>query len=70
MRQKDALDMDQPPIDSLSPEETAKRRDDALRRALNTPPQPKQRKDTESNPAKGRALSAKRGRRGQSAEMS
>jgi hypothetical protein len=47
--------MEQPSRDdSLSPEETARRRDAALRRALNTPPQPKIAKDSDS-PGKAKA---------------
>jgi hypothetical protein len=56
--------------DLLPPEETARRRDAALRRALNTPPQPKHGKKKESNPIKSRAPVAKRGKRGQSGEAS
>jgi hypothetical protein len=37
-----------PSIDTLSPQETARRRDDALRRALSTPPQTKHGKVKES----------------------
>jgi hypothetical protein len=45
-------------------DEIVRRRDEALRRALSTPPQPKQERVRESTPAKGRAPSAKRGKRG------
>jgi hypothetical protein len=55
--------------DTYSDEEAAQRRDAALRRALNTPPQPKHGKVRESNPAKapGPASVAKLGKRGQAA---
>jgi hypothetical protein len=52
-----------------SPEETARRRDAALRRALNTPPQPKHGKVKESNPARTVSV-AKPGKRGRVAEGS
>ena len=51
MKMSDEMDMDQPSDDSLSPEETARRRDAALRLALNAPPQPKHGKIKKSNPA-------------------
>jgi hypothetical protein len=60
---------DQTASDDFSPEETVRRRDAALRRALNTPPQPKHGKVKESNPARS-ASRAKRGKRGQVAEAS
>jgi hypothetical protein len=52
----------------LPDEEIVRRRDEALRRALNTPPQPKHGKEKESNPAKPNpASAAKRGKHGQAA---
>ena len=55
--------------DELSDEETARRRDAALRRALNTPPQPKHGKIKESNPARS-ASPAKPKKRARPAEES
>ena len=56
-------------VDAYSEEDTARRRDAALRRALNTPPQPKHGKIKESNPARS-ASPAKRGKRERPAEGS
>jgi len=57
--------------DLLTLKETAQRRDEALRRALSTPPQPKHGKVRESNPSKaGPAPGAKPGKRGRPAEGS
>jgi hypothetical protein len=58
--------------DAYTDKETAKRRDAALRRALNTPPQPKHGKVRESNPTKAGhpAPAAKRGKRGRVASGS
>jgi hypothetical protein len=53
--------------DFLSPKETAQRRDEALRRALNTPPQPKHGKVRESTLPKDHAPGAKPRKRGRSA---
>lgn len=46
------------PDDQLSEAETAQRRDDALRRALNTPPQPKQKATGERSQGRLRKPSA------------
>jgi hypothetical protein len=53
---------DEPFCDTYTDQETARRRDNALRRALSTPPQPKHRKTKESK-AHQPAPASKRGKR-------
>jgi hypothetical protein len=59
-------EMTMPTEQPLTEDEIRRRRDEALRRALSTPPQPKHGKVKESNPPKtGRVHGAKPGKRGQ-----